>query len=528
MAHRYIPCDRDQLFLLPTSMREWLSEDHLVWFVLDVVAKVDTSAFHARHPNDGVGRPAYDPEVLLALMVYAYSNKVRSSRRIEQLCETDVAYRVICANRVPDHATIARFRADHEEAIKALFVDVLVLCAAAGLTSLGTVAIDGTKVAASAALRANRSGETIRSEIERLRAQVAEIVGEAGRVDAAEDDRFGSARGDELPAELASPLSRLKRLERAMDELVVLEKEAATKTDEEAAKTALAAAQGNKRRGRKPSADPHKAVARAEADVMVARARMQAAKDARVAKAQQSASEGRKVKGPQPVFARLDFDLEDAEARLAAARAAAQTARPAKANPPRVNVTDPDSRIMLNGRGEWVQGYNAQAAVNEQQIVVGWGLTQCADDHAQLLPLMQATIDGLSAAGVRPEIGVFLADAGYWSEGNATAPGPDRLIATLKDWKQRRAARDKGTTNGPPPPGASPAEAMEHRLRTPDGAKTYAKRSYTVEPVFANTKANRGFARFMRRGLDAVTSEWSFMATTHNILKLYRSSLAAT
>ena len=118
-------------------MREWLPEGHLAWFLIDVVAKVDTSRFHARYPNDGVGRPAYVPDMMLTLLMYAYCQGVRSSRRIERLCESDVAYRVICANRHPDHATVAHFRADHQVVIEGVFVDVLVLCAAAGLTKPG-------------------------------------------------------------------------------------------------------------------------------------------------------------------------------------------------------------------------------------------------------------------------------------------------------------------------------------------------------------------------------------------------------
>ena len=128
----------------------------------------------------------------------------------------------------------------------------------------------------------------------------------------------------------------------------------------------------------------------------------------------------------------------------------------------------------------------------------------------------------MAAAGVKGDIGRFLADAGYWSEDNATAEGPDRLIATLKDWKQRRAARLLGQTSGPPPDDASPIDAMEHRLRTIEGAADYARRSCTVEPVFGDAKQNRGFRRFMRRGIDAASSEWSFICATANILKLFR------
>lgn len=147
MARHYVGGDRDQLFLLATSMRDWLDEGHLAWFMIDVVAKVDTTAFHAIHPNDGPGRPAYHPDMMLAMLFYAYGTGIRSSRRIEAACRSDAAFRVICGNVTPDHATIARFLVDHEAAIEASFVDVLRLCAAAGLVSVGTIAIDGTKIA---------------------------------------------------------------------------------------------------------------------------------------------------------------------------------------------------------------------------------------------------------------------------------------------------------------------------------------------------------------------------------------------
>jgi transposase len=495
-------------------MREWLPEGHLAWFVLDLVAEVDTSAFHARHPNDGVGAPAYNPEVLLALLIYAYCDKVRSSRRIEQLCETDVAYRVICANRPPDHATLARFRADHEDAITALFVDVLVLCAAAGLVSLGTIAIDGTKMGADAALDANRGAEAIRAEVQR-------ILAEARGVDDDEDSRHGSGRGDELPAELARSGSRLARLKRAMAELEELRAAAAAEAAERQSKAQQAAVEGRQLTGAKPK-DPGQALARAEADVVAARTRIEhdwvKRAEQRAAKEKQAAAEGRVVPGKLGPNTWLEFKLRRAEAALDAARRAAQDHA---AKPIRVNVTDPDSRIMKTPGG-FIQGYNAQAAVNEHHLVVGCGVTQDGNDAQQLLPMIATVQAILEAAGVRSEIGTVLADAGYWSEANATADGPDRLIATTKDWKQRKAARQLGTTTGPPPKGATPLQAMEHRLRTVEGAKMYAKRSCTVEPVFGVSKENRGFRRFMRRGLNAAVSEWSLINATHNILKLHK------
>jgi hypothetical protein len=170
----------------------------------------------------------------------------------------------------------------------------------------------------------------------------------------------------------------------------------------------------------------------------------------------------------------------------------------------------------------WVQGYNAQAAVNDHQIVVACTVTQDANDVGQYQPMAAAARAALDAAGVTDPIGVILADAGYWSEDNANAPGPDRLIATLKDHKQRRAARDLGTTNGPPPEGANALETMEHRLRTPEGTAAYAQRSHTVEPVFA-VKANHDYDRFRRRGLGPARSEWALISTVHNLGKMFRA-----
>lgn len=177
-------------------MRDWLPEGHLAWFVIDVVDRLDTSALHARHANDGVGRRAYDPDMLLALLIYAYCTGIRSSRQIERLCVVDIAFRVIAAGHAPDHTTIARFRQDHQDAAVDLFTDVLMLCAEAGVAKVGVVAVDGTKIAANAALRANRTRVQIEGEV---RAMLAD----ADAVDVSEDRLFGEDRGDELPAELA-------------------------------------------------------------------------------------------------------------------------------------------------------------------------------------------------------------------------------------------------------------------------------------------------------------------------------------
>lgn len=147
--------------LMPPSLQDWLPQDHLAWFVLAAVEEMDLAAFYGAYRGDGVGRPAHDPGVMVALLLYAYSRGQRSSRRIERACVEDVAHRVICVNEAPDHTTIARFRQRHEDAIAGLFGDVLRLCADAGLAGVGLVAVDGTKVHADASHHANRDYEQI-------------------------------------------------------------------------------------------------------------------------------------------------------------------------------------------------------------------------------------------------------------------------------------------------------------------------------------------------------------------------------
>jgi transposase len=212
VAFNFVACDRDQELLLPPSLREWLPADHLAWFVIDAVEELDLGAFYADYRGDGWGRAAFDPKMMVALLLYAHAVGERSSRQIERRCREDVAFRVIAANAVPDHATIARFRARHEQALAGTFVQVLALCAKAGLVSVGVVALDGSLLAGNASPAATRSYRAIRAEVERM-------LAEAAQADAAEDERFGEARGDELPAELTDPRSRRERLRRCKEQL---------------------------------------------------------------------------------------------------------------------------------------------------------------------------------------------------------------------------------------------------------------------------------------------------------------------
>ncbi len=212
MAYNFLVGDRDQAFLLPPDLRDWLPADHLTWFILDVVDQLDLGPFLKAYRADGHGRAAYEPRMLLSVLLYASCTGIRSSRQIERRLKEDVAFRVLAGSATPDHVTIARFRVRHEQALAGLLVQSLKLCAAAGMVRLGLVALDGTKVEANAAAAANRTYAY-------LEAQVAELLAQAAEADRAEDCQHGGARGDELPRALAGRAERLARLQQAKAQL---------------------------------------------------------------------------------------------------------------------------------------------------------------------------------------------------------------------------------------------------------------------------------------------------------------------
>src|SRR4051794_11171283 len=194
MAQRFVACDREQSFLMPPDVREWLPANHLAWFVIDAVGEMNLDVFYAAYRLDGRARPAYDPAMMVALLLYGYARGTRSSRVIERACFEDVAFRVIAAQQTPDHATIARFVERHQQALAGVFGEVLTLCARSGLAQVGVLAVDGTKVQANASRNENLDYEQL----------AREIIEDAIATDAAEDELYGDRRGDELPAELGT------------------------------------------------------------------------------------------------------------------------------------------------------------------------------------------------------------------------------------------------------------------------------------------------------------------------------------
>jgi transposase len=520
MALGYRPVDRDQQFLLPPDMREWLPESHLVWFVIETVEQLDTSGFHERSVLGGVGRAGFDPDMLLTLLVYGYASGVRSARQMSRLCEVDVAFRVICAQDAPEHSTISRFRAAQEEAFIKLFTQVLVLAAQAGLGRFGTVAVDGFKLDANASIDVNRDEEWLRGEARR-------IAAEAAAVDAAEDAELGVARGDELPPELADPRTRPARIRAALEELEERKQAAA----EAEAEDAVA---GKELMRRVAEAESVSGRSRRADEVAVARLRLARAEAAQQAKidadgarraAARERGESPTGRRPSPVGQYVAVRRAQEKVRRAVqrqqARDAAREQQPPKP-PLRVNVTDPQSRLMPTRKG-WLQGYNVQVGATGDQLIVATRVSQRTNDIEEFIPMMAAVQDAaeLFVAAGRDDavVGVLLADAGYATEANLTAEGPDRLIALGKRGRQYRAAVEN-PAEGPPPTGATPRQAMRHRLRTADGVAIYKRRGATVEPAIGNLK--KIINGLSRRGLQAATAEVNLAAAAFNLLKLHR------
>jgi transposase len=498
VAKGFRPVDRGQRFLVPPDMREWLPADHLVWFVLDAVAGLDLAGFRAGRRLGGAGRAAYDPGMLLALLIYAYAVGQRSSRQIERLCQTDVACRIVCAQDGPDHATIARFRATHERALGDLFEHVLMVCARAGMGRVGAIALDGTKIAADAALSANRSES-------RLRRLAAGILAEAAVVDAAEDEQYGDRRGDELPPELADPDRRAARIKAMLDDIAA------------------------ERAGKLADSEPvRRAADRVErARDRLARTRATVAeRNAERARWEQiiRAEGGMGIGGNRPVPVDEHYDVRAAADRLARAEANLTRARHAgSSGDVKRNLTDPDSRIMPTRHG-WIQGYNCQLVVSSDYLILAADLHNHPIDYHSYPPMIdqagQAARAIRRATGRRTRIGTVLADAGYASTTNLTCPGPDRLIALGTRHDHHIAARDH-PTHGDPPPHTTAWQRMNHRLRTPTGATRYKRRAALVEPVHAHLKDRRALRRFTRRGLTAARSEYRFAAAVTNLLRLH-------
>jgi transposase len=511
MGARFIGCDRDQVFLMPPSLGDWVPEGHLVWTVLDAVGELDLSAIYADYRDDGRGRPAYEPSMMVALLLYAYARGNRSSRGIERACVEDVAYRVVTGNLAPDHSTIAEFRCRHERPLGEVFSGVLGLCARAGLVSVGVVAIDGTKMAASASTDANRDfGQIAR-----------EILAEAAEVDRREDELYGSERGDELPEQLRTREGRRQALREAKERLARerCEPQEASADEDQRVTVEL---------------DPRAFVTRPQGR----RAWVREGRRVLDGEREREARPIPKDRSDRLFEAcrRLEEELDVEHASHAAydawrARGVAvdgsRRMAPGMIKPHEpvlvpaglVNTTDLDSRSMRTHGFKPLQGYNAQLAVNEHQVVIAAELTCDSPDFGHLEPMVRATQRELRGADLGdPQ--VVVADAGYWHRRQIETVASEGIRVLVPPDSSLRSGPRPGWTGGL-------YDVMRRTLATPDGRALYRQRQATIEPVFGQLKFNRQIRRFQRRGRAACRSEWRLIAATHNVLKLHHHRIAA-
>jgi len=477
------PFEPDQILLLPPSLDEWLPDDHLARFVAELVDHVlDLSGIYADY-TEARGYPPYDPRLMVRLLVYGYTTGMRSSRGIQRRCADDVGFRYLAAGQTPDFRSIAKFRRRHLDALAGLFLQSLRLATQMGLVKMGRVALDGTRLRANAsrhkAMSYDRLVErepVLAAEVDRLRTLIAEMFADAEATDVTEDARFGAdGRQADLPGELARRETRLAKMRAAKHDL-----------ETEAADRARAAAQTRaqtRARDRHAGGGPH----------------------------------------PDPTPGHGEHGEQDGGSGASgelAVRAAGDPAAAAARPKPRAqrNFTDPESRIMKNADGAFVQAYNAQAVGDDaHQIIIAADLDNCAADNPKLTPMLD-----LAQANTGRAPRQALADAGYCSHANLAAAaqrqtehGTQTLIATGR----LRHGEVPPVPRGRIPKDATLTQRMARALRTKPGRAAYARRKAIVEPVFGQISTCQDGKHLLLRGQEAARAEWLLTCAGHNLRK---------
>ena len=451
MSARFVNIDHDSPMLLPPDLRDWVTSDHMVHFIIDAVKALDLSL--ARINSRGTGHAQYPPAMMLGLLIYCYATGTFSSRRIETLTHENVAVRFLTANTHPDHDSICKFRRENKDLLASSFHQVLELAARAEVLQVGdiTVAIDGTKILANASKHSAVSYGHALKQIQLAEDQITQLLQKA------ED-------ADSTP--LQDGLTIPEEIKRRQDRLAKLHK----------AKQAMEA--------------------RAKDRLIEEQAAYQEKLTARQAKEQ---STGKKPPGKAP-----------------------QPPQEGPRDKDQYNFTDPESRIM-KARGGFEQSYNAQAAVEvTTMLIVGAHVTDQANDKQQLIPTLAAV------SPVIPQVTNVLVDSGYYSEKAVltveSAAQPATIYATMNRQPHGRTIAQLEVREDPPPPpppDATVPARMAHRLDTTTGKQLYRLRKQTVEPVFGIIKQALGFRRFLLRGQEKVSLEWTLISTSYNLKRLY-------
>lgn len=475
---------------MPQSPLEWLPEDHLAYFVLEILEQLDISAIERRvQSKDHRGERPYSPRMMTALLLYGYTVGVFSSRKIEQATHTDVAFRVLAAGEHPHFTTVNSFRDVHREALSGLFRQVLDLCMSAGLVKLEHVAIDGTKLKANASKHKAMSAERMERAEKQLSDEIEALLATAEATDAAEDAAYGV--GNQEPSLNAEWARREGRREKIREHLAALKKEAAQARATELTQQAESL--------RQKASDPSQSAKKRGEFVTLAKKRDDQAN---------SLKDGDDDLPPPA----SDGDLP--RHKPPTTKDGAPTGKAQR------NFTDPESRIMLQD-GAFLQAYNAQIAVDEEhQIIVAAALSNQPPDTQYFSPMLRRIVANCDALPER-----VTADSGYFSSENvalAEHMGVEPFIAV------NRHKRDGSPGEGELYFNTQITVQRAHMralLDTKRGHAAYARRKATVEPVFGQIKT-RGFRQVSFRGLLKNRLEWLFVAATHNLRKLWRYAAA--
>jgi transposase len=473
---------KEQRFLLPIDVMEWLPDQDVVYVILQILDLLDFSTFLSKHRSDGVGSAFYNPRSMLGILIYAMIRGEQSSRKIEISCRYDIGYRIVAQGLKPDHTTIFRFKQKNAQEIKGVFKQLARIIIESKITRIGILAIDGTKIGANASLSANRLVKHIEAELNR-------IFDESLQLDEQEtiDGTTPVLTDYNLPEHLATNERRKEVLQKALEKLnerqeIEAEKQKALIRDREKEEEET----GQKKRGRKPS-------------------------------------EPQTVSSPDA----------------------------------KVNPTDPTSQIMSTSHG-FIQGFNGQIVVTEDQFIIAAELTDDQNDKNQLQPMMEKVNELLESVQTDEYPEAVLADSGYCSMQNMlseTPDGPRLYLATSKERKFQEAGPDEAFRIRldeicRPAPGncsptipelasigtwvwhfyldrekpATPEEVcwgtMDARVRSDPGRELYRKRKIMVEPVFGNIKHNMRLIRFSLKGKDKCEGEFALAAMCHNIVKI--------
>ena len=480
MGYNFVTVDREQIFLMPPSMQDWLPEGHLAWFVLDVVGELDLEQFLVAYRADGRGGAAYDPSMILAIWLYAYCVGEPSSRRIERRCMEDVAFRVLAGNRQPDHSTLSRFRKQHADALAGLFAQILRLCHEAGLVDLSLVALDGTKVTANASRDANR-------ELKDLEADVASWLKDAAELDEQEEATIPAA------AHQCGPVGRERRerireaLRQAQLDTTTNERVRRNVTDPDSRLMKMPGGFGQCFNGQAVATRDRVVVAAELTNEPVDRQQLRPMIDAVHAtlEAAEITDHVGVLLADAGYWSSDNAAAEvDCELLIATTKARQQQGRP---------IAEIDERIATEEKEdlEDLTELDRRASILDRRMMAEITMVEVAD-----------------------HLGVSLSRAYVLARAYAK-DGRKGIIPATRPRGRRRSERVRDYTRA--------RQAMDKKLALAENRALYSRRKVMIEPVFARHKYVRGFSRFSCRGFDACATEWKLINATHNLLRLWAS-----